>query len=59
MVSALQKLSPLERSTIALSLERIVELMEAEDIDAAPLLETGAIEKPTPPGSTGSTPTSS
>jgi len=49
MVRALQRLSPLEQSTIALSLERVVELMEAEDIDAAPVLETGAIERTAPP----------
>lgn len=42
---ALETLSPLEQSTIALSLERVVCLMEAEEIDAAPVLETGAINQ--------------
>ncbi|MDB2415408.1 MarR family transcriptional regulator, partial [Rickettsiales bacterium] len=40
---ALSKLSPLEQSTISLSLERIVELMEAKEVDASPILETGSI----------------
>jgi len=39
--SALHKLPDLEQATIALSLERIVELMEARDIEAAPLLVSG------------------
>jgi DNA-binding MarR family transcriptional regulator len=41
---SLGKLSVLEQSTIALSLKRIVEFMEAEEIDAAPILQTGGIE---------------
>ncbi len=44
---SLTKLSRLEQATISLSLERIVELMEAEDIDAAPILQTGNIEEST------------
>lgn len=40
---ALSKLSPLEQSTICLSLDRIVEMMELEELDAAPILETGVI----------------
>jgi len=43
LATALQGLSELEQSTISLSLERIVELMEAGDIDASPLLETGGL----------------
>lgn len=43
LANALSKLSPLEQSTICLSLERIVEMMELEELDAAPILETGAI----------------
>ena len=39
----LETLSVLERTSIALSLERLVGLIEAEDIDAAPFLETGPI----------------
>ena len=42
--SSLIQLSVLEQSTISLSLKRIVELMEAEEIDAAPILQTGGIE---------------
>ena len=34
-----------QQATIAQSLERIVELMEVRDIDAAPILETGPIAK--------------
>jgi DNA-binding MarR family transcriptional regulator len=40
---ALGKLGDLEQSTIALSLERIVNLMEAEKLDASPILKTGVI----------------
>lgn len=40
---SLSKLSQLEQATISLSLKRIVELMEAENIDAAPILQTGYI----------------
>lgn len=42
---ALTRLPELEQTAIALSLERIVDLMEARDIDAAPLLETGDIKR--------------
>lgn len=38
---ALYALPELEQTAIALSLERIVELMEAKDIDAAPMLQLG------------------
>ncbi len=44
LAEALVELSPLEQSTISLSLERVVELMEAKELDAAPILQTGAIE---------------
>ena len=43
--SSLSRLSNLEQATISLSLDRIVELMEAEEIDAAPILQTGNIEE--------------
>jgi len=38
---ALHKLPELEQTAIALSLERIVDLMEARGIDAAPMLQLG------------------
>ena len=38
----LEALEPGERERIAVALERVVELMDAEDIDAAPLLASGA-----------------
>jgi hypothetical protein len=37
-------LPQLEQATIALSLGRVVELMEASDIDAAPILEIPPID---------------
>ncbi|MFQ6609023.1 MAG: MarR family winged helix-turn-helix transcriptional regulator [Fidelibacterota bacterium] len=40
LVNALRKLPELEQATIALSLKRIVDLMEAEQLEAAPILET-------------------
>ncbi len=47
---ALQELPDLERVSITLALEKVVELMEAGDLDAASLLETGRLtgsfEKP-------------
>jgi DNA-binding MarR family transcriptional regulator len=46
---SLHGLPELEQTAIALSLERIVELMEAKDIDAAPMLETGEMKKSTEP----------
>ena len=46
LADALGKLPDLERATIALSLQRIVDLMEAGQIDAAPILETGPISDP-------------
>lgn len=44
LAQSLVQLNDLEQSTIALSLERIVELMEANELDAAPILQTGAID---------------
>ena len=41
LARALGKLSELEQATIALSLRRVVDLMEADDIEAAPILEAG------------------
>ena len=44
---ALVGLPELEQTAIALSLERIVELMEAKSIDAAPVLELGEMKNST------------
>lgn len=41
LARALLELSEREQATIARSLERIVDLMEARDIEAAPILDTG------------------
>lgn len=38
------KLDELEQNTIVLALERVVRLMSAENIDAAPILETGHVQ---------------
>jgi len=43
LAGALMSLPELEQATIALSLERIVALMEAPDIDVSPILATGPI----------------
>ena len=48
-VQALDELPELEQIAIALSLERTVELMEAKDIDSAPVLELGDMKKSTEP----------
>ena len=45
LVEALKNLTMLEQATISLSLERVVELIRAKGIDAAPILQTGAIDK--------------
>ncbi len=50
LVQALDSLPELERAAIALSLERIVELMEIGQVDAAPILDTGVSLKPDVPG---------
>ncbi len=42
---ALNELTDLEQATISLSLERVVELMEAKEMDVAPILQTGIIEE--------------
>jgi DNA-binding MarR family transcriptional regulator len=42
----LGQLPELEQAAIALALERVCELMEAQHIDSAPILETGPIAKP-------------
>lgn len=41
---ALHRLPESEQNTIAMSLERIVDLMEARNIDAVPLLDSGSID---------------
>lgn len=43
---ALQDLPELERAAITLSIERIVELMEIRQVDAAPILDTGVSLNP-------------
>lgn len=42
---ALHKLPELEQTAIALSLERVVDLMKAREFDAAPMLELGAMNR--------------
>ena len=46
LAAALDALPELERAAIALSLERIVDLMEIRQVDAAPILDTGVSLKP-------------
>jgi DNA-binding MarR family transcriptional regulator len=41
LANALDELPEIERAAITLSMERIVELMEIRQVDAAPILETG------------------
>jgi len=43
LANTLNELPELEQATIALSLERIVSLMEAPEVDAAPILATGPL----------------
>ncbi len=43
LAEALRDLPELEQAAITLSLERIVDLMEARHIEAAPILETGPV----------------
>jgi DNA-binding MarR family transcriptional regulator len=43
LARALNDLAEIERATIALSLQRIVDLMEAGGVEAAPVLETGQL----------------
>jgi DNA-binding MarR family transcriptional regulator len=45
---SLAALPELEQVSIALSLEKVVELMEARNISAAPVLETGPLVSPAP-----------
>jgi DNA-binding MarR family transcriptional regulator len=46
LASGLNTLPDLEQATIALSLERVVDLMEVRHIETAPILETGPINPP-------------
>ncbi len=46
LADALNGLPELEQATIALSLERVVALMQAQGIDAAPILASGPIHPP-------------
>ncbi|NIM18684.1 MAG: MarR family transcriptional regulator [Candidatus Latescibacteria bacterium] len=43
LANALKNLPDIEQSTIALALERIVDLMEVRHIEATPILETGQL----------------
>lgn len=45
LATALGELTNLEQAAISLSLERVVELMEAKELDASPILQTGAINE--------------
>lgn len=45
LAGSLKRLSEMEQATIALSLERIVDLIAAGEIDAAPMLETGSLDQ--------------
>ncbi|MEA1980696.1 MAG: MarR family transcriptional regulator [candidate division Zixibacteria bacterium] len=45
LANSLKKLPLLEQSTIDLSLKRVVDLMEADQLEAAPILETGQLDK--------------
>lgn len=46
LADSLNVLPELEQATIALSLERIVALMEVQHLDSSPILETGPINPP-------------
>ena len=46
---ALRQIPELERVTITLALERVVDLMDARGIDAAPILEAGPLAGNRPP----------
>lgn len=46
LAQSLETLPDLERATIALSLERLVKLLAAGTLDAAPILETGETVAP-------------
>lgn len=46
LAQGLNRLPELEQAAIALALERVVQLMEAQHIDSAPILETGPLSRP-------------
>ena len=50
LASSLRVLHPTEQMAILSSLERIAQLMDAQDIDAAPILEPGTISDNADPG---------
>lgn len=52
LVAALEDLPEIERAAITLSLERIVDLMEIGQVDAAPILDTGVVLHTSPARST-------
>ncbi|MCB0309720.1 MAG: MarR family transcriptional regulator [Bdellovibrionales bacterium] len=45
LFAALNRLVPADQAIIAESLERVVEMMEAHNVEAAPILETGPIDQ--------------
>jgi DNA-binding MarR family transcriptional regulator len=53
LARALETLPDLERATIALSLERLVNLLQVGTLDAAPMLETGETMAPMPESEKG------
>jgi DNA-binding MarR family transcriptional regulator len=52
LANGLKNLSKLEQEAIALSLEKVVGLMEAEELDAAPILDTGRLDQDEPSAKT-------
>ncbi len=50
LLASLKKLGELERVAIAMSLERVVELMEADSLNADPVLQTGPLDASVLPG---------
>jgi len=48
LARALEALPDLERATIALSVEKLVNLLQVDTLDAAPILETGETVAPAP-----------
>ena len=56
LAEAMNDLPEAEQATIAGALDQVVEMMEARDVDAAPILETGPIAPMTGGGKTGEPP---
>ena len=47
-INRFEKLEEWEQTQLIATMQRIAKMMDAEDIDAAPLLEVGTIQGPTP-----------